>query len=62
MYFEAKLGEGFEDEGGSFDEIIYGKEDEGSIIGIKSIFVVKGDAFLLGSLVEIAVGEVGGKL
>ena len=62
MDFKAKLGKGFADEGGSFDEIVFGEEDEGGVVGIKSIFVVKGGAFLLGSFIKVAVGEVWEKL
>ena len=58
MDFETELGERFADEGGSVDEIVLGEKDEGGVVGIEGIFVVKGCAFLLGSSVEIAVGEI----
>ena len=45
MDFETELGERFADEGGSVDKIVLGEEDEGGVVGIEGIFVVKGCAF-----------------
>ena len=47
MDFESKLGEWFFDKSGSFDEIFFGEEDEGGVVGVEGIFMVKA-SFLFG--------------
>ena len=55
MDFKSKLGERVFDEGGSLDEIFFGEKDEGGVVSVEGVFMVKGGAFLLGSSVEEAV-------
>ena len=55
MDFKSELGERVLDEGGSFDEVFFGEEDEGGVVGIEGILMVQVGAFLLGSFIEEAV-------
>ena len=48
--------------GGSVDEVFFGEEDEGGVVGIEGIFMVKAGAFLLGSFIEEAVAFIGIKM
>ena len=50
--FESESGKWVFYKGSSFDEIFFGEEDEGGIVGIEGVFMVKAGAWFLGSSIE----------